>query len=364
MGTQSYGNKRERTELEKILEKGGGLYRSFGKGSVTFTVYTDVHYAGLDTGSRGFSIGLTLRSPPGPGRDPSASRRLDYWQHAGSKRLTSGSLVALVLVSRGSSKAYLANLVSSADDIAKSAKFSADYIQVNATFFDPQVEIEALREASITVDTNTFALLIDNGVMFESVRPFLKTLSGVDSSSIPFSRYICTQDPLRHVAVRPPMYTTAPEFRFQLQSVAKAGQTIDPLDVNNPESVARARAQLKQVSVLDPSQADSVVDALTREVSLIQGLVFTVNFPEMLLKSLPDRPERGRWGLLNTIQIHTEDIVLELYGKGTLSNSARQQDQTDRADCLHKPRIGPHVELYSRRKYHGKHRQDGVLVNR
>ncbi|KAF9780977.1 hypothetical protein BJ322DRAFT_1011491 [Thelephora terrestris] len=271
MWTQFYGNKRERTELEKIMEKGGGLYRSSGSRSVIFTVYTGVHYAGLDTGSRGFSIGLTLRCPPGPGRDPDSKKRSDYWQHAGSKRLTSGTLVALVLVSRGSSKAYLANLVSSAEDIAKSSLRSADYIHVNAAFFDPEVEIEALREERITIDTSTFALLIDNGVMFESVRPFLKTLSDIDSSSIPFSRYICAQDTLKDFAVRPPKYATAPKFRFQLQSVAAADHKIDPLDVNNPASVTRARAQLRQFSVLDPSQADSVVDALTREVSLIQG---------------------------------------------------------------------------------------------
>jgi hypothetical protein len=128
-----------------------------------------------------------------------------------------------------------------------------------------------LRKEKITIDMNTFAILIDNGVMFESVRPFLKTLSTIDSTSIPFSRYICAQVPLNNSEVRPPKYATSPGFRFKLQSVAKPGQSIDPLDVNNPASIARARAQLQQFSVLDPSQADSVVDSLTKEVSLIQG---------------------------------------------------------------------------------------------
>jgi hypothetical protein len=257
--------------LEKVMEKGGGLYRSGGKNSVIFNVYTEVQYAHLGTRSQGFSIGLRIRCPPGAGRDPDRKKRVDYWQHAGSKRLTSGSLVALVLVSRGTLVVYLANLVSSSDDISESAKHSEDYIQVKATFFDPQVEIEALRKEKITIDENTFALLIDNGVMFESVRPFLKTLCTVDSTSVPFSRYICAQDPLNNVQVRPPLYATAPRFRFKLQSVAKPGQRIDPLDVNNPASIARARTQLQQFSILDPSQADSVVDSLVREVSLIQG---------------------------------------------------------------------------------------------
>ena len=276
MWSQSFKKKRDPTELEKVLEKGGGLYRSSGKNSVIFNVYTDVQYAQLTTRPQGFSIGLNIRSPPGPGRDPSSKKRVDYWKYTGSKRLTSGSLVALVLVSRGSFVVYLATLVSTSEEISLSAKHSEDHIRVKAIFFDPEVEIEALRNEKISIDTNTFALLIDNGVMFESVRPFLKTLSTTDSTSIPFSRYICAQDLLNNVDIRPPRYATAPGFRFELQSVAEPGQRIDPLDVNNPASIARAHAQLRRSSILDPSQADSVVESLTREVSLIQGLVFSL----------------------------------------------------------------------------------------
>lgn len=276
MWTQSYGRGREATELEKLLTKGGGLYRSSGKNSVIFNLYTDVRYAQLSTRSQGFTIGLVIRCPPGPGRDPDWKKRVDYWKHAGSKKLSSGSLVALVLVSRGSSRVYLANLVSSADDVAESAKHSEEDIQIKATFFDPEVEIEALRKEKITIDTNTFAILIDGGVMFESVRPFLKTLSMIDSTSIPFSKYICAQVPLSNIEVRSPKYSTAPGFFFKLQSVAQPGQRIDPLDVKNPASITRARAQLQRFSVLDPSQADSVVDSLTKEISLIQGYVLSL----------------------------------------------------------------------------------------
>lgn len=271
MWTQSYGRKREQTELEKLLGNGGGLYRSSGRNSVLFNVYTGVHYAQLSTRSQRFAIGLKIRCPPGPSRDPDWRKRVDYWKHAGSKKLTSGSLVALALVSRGSFVVHLANLVSSTEDIVESAKHSEDSIQVKASFFDPEVEIEALRNEKITIDMHTFAILIDNGVMFESVRPFLKTLSTIDFTSIPFSGYICAQTSLNGIQIHPPKYSTAPGFRFKLQSVAKPGQRIDPLDVNNPASVTRARVQLRQSSVLDPSQADSVVDSLVREVSLIQG---------------------------------------------------------------------------------------------
>ena len=290
MYTQSQGKKPEMTELEQVLGRGGGLYRSSGKNSVIFTVYTDVEYAHLSTRPRGFEIGLKIRCPPGQGREPDWKKRVEYWKHAGSKKLTAGSLVALVLVSKGTFTVYLANLVSSADDISLSAKHSEDYIQVNASFFDAKVEVEALRKEKINIDANTFAILIDNGVMFESVRPFLKTLGTIDSTSIPFSKYICAQN---NMEIRPPKYATVPGFRFKLQSVAKVGQTIHPLDVNNPASIAIARNQLRRFSVLDPSQADSVVDTLIREVSLIQGWV-PPNFSGDLADRLPDPLEREK----------------------------------------------------------------------
>ena len=56
-----------------------------------------------------------------------------------------------------------------------------------------------------------------------------------------------------------------------MQCLAKKGMSIADLDITNPLSVVRARDQLQRLSILDPSQAEAVVDTLTREVSLIQG---------------------------------------------------------------------------------------------
>ena len=185
MWSESHRSKHKQTELEKLLAKGGGLYRSSGKNSVIFNLYSDVHYAQLSARSQGFVIGLAIWCPHGPGRDPEWKKQVDYWNHAGSKRLTSGSLVALVFVSRGSFNAYLANLVSSVEDITESAKHLEECIQVKVKFLDLEVEIEALRKERIMIDANMFAILIDNGVMFELVQPFLKTLSTINSTSIP-----------------------------------------------------------------------------------------------------------------------------------------------------------------------------------
>ena len=113
MWSQSYGNECEQTVLERLMVKGGGLYRSSGKNSITFNVYTGVQYVQLSTRSQGPVIELDIQCPPGPSRDPESRKRVDHRKHVGSEKLTSDSFIALALVSRGSFKAYLANLVSS-----------------------------------------------------------------------------------------------------------------------------------------------------------------------------------------------------------------------------------------------------------
>ncbi len=56
---------------------------------------------------------------------------------------------------------------------------------------------------------------------------------------------------------------------FQLASLfdAEAGVNDLTLSVMDRESVQQARTQLQERSHLDPSQADAVVDVLTREVA-------------------------------------------------------------------------------------------------
>ena len=98
--SQSYGNEREQTELERLVVKGGGLYRSSGKNSVVFNVYTGVQYGQLSTRSQGFAIGLDIRCPPRPRGDTEHKKRVDHWKHIGSEKLISEPLVVFALMSR------------------------------------------------------------------------------------------------------------------------------------------------------------------------------------------------------------------------------------------------------------------------
>jgi len=72
---------------------------------------------------------------------------------------------------------------------------------------------------------------------------------------------------------------------------------ISSLDVNNATSVAVARQQLSSSSYLDPSQVNALLDALTREVSLIQGCVTVLYSPFIPGFSLPScQSSRDRKG--------------------------------------------------------------------
>ncbi|KAI8974770.1 hypothetical protein BD414DRAFT_424028 [Trametes punicea] len=262
----------QKTKLEELLENHGGAYRTSGYDSVFFQVYANVEFFEQPPTAqrRGVTVTLVLDAPAvGDARDKDAKKRYDYWEH--SKRLQGSSLVALVVVSNRSIKVYLGVVCSFGQDIAESSKHKQGRIQLKVAFFDADVELMALRGERLSKDASTFAILVDNSVMFESIRPFLEKLKMTEPTEIPFSRYISAGASITDVSVLPPKYSRVPGFRFKLQCLAKKGKQINDLDVLSPSSVARAREELKRDSVLDPSQAEAMVDTLTRELELIQG---------------------------------------------------------------------------------------------
>ncbi|KAI0261395.1 hypothetical protein BC834DRAFT_478813 [Gloeopeniophorella convolvens] len=262
-------SKKHLTILEKLLSSKGGAYKTSGINSVFFHLYTGAQLAGVKAERRNFAVGLILDAPPGTPRDKNAKKRADYWEH--SKRLQGGSLVALVLVSPGHMKIFLGTILSTGKDVAEHVKANAETIKLKVSFFDAEVELMALRRQPISINASTYAVLVDNSIMYESIRPFLETLKNLEPASIPFSDLISRGGPLSSVPVEVPLYARAPRFKFHLQCLARPGHVIHDLDVTSSVSRAIARRELLHSSDLDPSQADALQVALMREVSLIQG---------------------------------------------------------------------------------------------
>jgi hypothetical protein len=261
--------RRAPTQLERLLNNHGGSYKSSGRESVFFHMYTGVEFRQAKAERRTFTIGLKMYTPPGTPRSDEQRKRVEYWKH--SRRLSNGNLVALMLVTGGDSRVFLGTVASAADDIAESSKANKEYIMSKVSFFDPEVELYALQGKKMSMNRTTFAILIDNSVMYDALRPFLETLQTVEPTSIPFHQYIASEDSLASVHLPPPQYTLAHGFEFDLRCLVGRNAPIQTLNTRNPDSVAHVRAQLAEHSSLDESQAQSIVDALTRQIALIQG---------------------------------------------------------------------------------------------
>ncbi|KXN82346.1 NFX1-type zinc finger-containing protein 1 [Leucoagaricus sp. SymC.cos] len=262
--------KSEKTKFGTLLDHMGGVYRSSGHDSLSFHVYTNVEFCVEPPEATRNGVTFVIDAPPNPAaRDKDVKTRFAYWDQ--SRRLQGSNFVSLIIVSNRTVQAYLGVITSFGQDIAESSELEKGRIQLRVSFFDSEVEFMALHGERLNFNQEKFAVLIDNSVMFESVRPFLRKLQTTEPTEIPFSRYIARGGSLEGVEVLPPKYARTPRFVFNLQCLAKPQMTISDLDISDPFAVARARDQLERLSVLDPSQAEAVVDTLTREVSLIQG---------------------------------------------------------------------------------------------
>ncbi|KAF8997694.1 hypothetical protein BDQ17DRAFT_1428824 [Cyathus striatus] len=179
--------RRELTKLEGVFKKNGGAYKTSGFDSLFFQIYTNVEFAQeLKAQRRDLSVGLIMDSPPGNGRSDDANSRATYWKH--SKRLQSGSLIALAIVTDGTLDVFLGVVSSFSDDIIESAKALKDRIQVQVTFFDPEIEFRALKRDKLTRAQSSYAFLVDNSIMFEATRPFWRGLKLLNQPRFRFLR--------------------------------------------------------------------------------------------------------------------------------------------------------------------------------
>lgn len=272
----------EKTQLGALLIKNGGLYKAAGSGtdSVMFSVYTGVWFMGLKCDvKRGMSVEMIVDAPSGRARDGNAGKRKAYWESVGKKRLMQGSLVALVCKPAAGEdvRVHLGVITSSLEDLIRSTTYSPEHITLSVSFFETEVEFKVLsvlqnREADPTsYDTN---LLVEAPVMFESLRPFLETLKNREPTAIPFSHYLAhpANGHLTDLPTFPPAYAS-PNYTMKLDVLFSPQRTLS-LRPHDSTSIENAREALKKHSVLDPSQADALLDTLTSEFGLIQGCVF------------------------------------------------------------------------------------------
>ncbi|TFK54494.1 P-loop containing nucleoside triphosphate hydrolase protein [Heliocybe sulcata] len=266
-----------KTRLQEIIVKGGGKYRSYADklDSIMFNVYTEVKFASLEPDRRGLAVAMSLDAPPGRACSPQSKSRVHFWEGAAGKRLMQGGLIALVWKSGTDIVVHLGVVASSTRDLTESAKQSSTRVTIRVVFFDSNVELrimQALKHGD--VGRQGCKLLVEAPVMFEAIRPFLEALR-TEPETLPFAKYLVhhPRGDLAKLHIEPPSYSRLPDFGFKLDCLFDKEAGVENLVMNprDPHSVEAARDVMKRSSRLDPSQANSVVEALTREVALIQG---------------------------------------------------------------------------------------------
>jgi hypothetical protein len=267
----------KKTKLGILLDKQGGKYhgQSDSQDSLMFNVYSGVRFLSLVPGWKGIATSLVIDTPPGRARADRPAQRANFWESMSGKRLFQGGLIAVIWEFGGNISVHLGIIASSSKDLSDYVKQDKDHVKLRVVFFDPSLELRILQELrNPHTSTKGTKILVESPVMFEAIRPFLEALT-TEPEDIPFSRYLVLQPPerLASCALEAPRYARLPRFQFCLDSLflKEAGVENLTFSVTDPVSIYHARKVLRSKSRLDPSQADSVIDTLTREVALIQG---------------------------------------------------------------------------------------------
>ena len=266
------------TVLQPILDKKGGRYMArVDIDSTMVNIYTSVNPTRISTDKRGLGIEMKMDTPPGPGRLPSTGKRVDYWKTVSRKRLMQGGLVGMLWQSGKEVQIFFGLISSSADDLISSARKGNQSLCIRVKFFDPSVNLRVIEWCQLEERDRhgRRILLIEAPVMYESIRPFLEALQR-EPTSFPFAQYLVHRQEDRDngqlVQVSPPRYTvTRPSFKWDLNCLFDGDETSLQLDPSDPLSIQQSRSVLRASSRLDSSQADAMVDSLTKEFCMIQG---------------------------------------------------------------------------------------------
>lgn len=269
----------KKTMLSTLINNGGGRYigGTSGNNKIMFNVYTNCIATKIDFHPhKDVIVDMFLDTPPGSARSTQALSRRRFWEGRGGKRLMQGSLIGLVRGEGASAKAYLGVVSSRSEELVRSSAQTPDKVKIQINFFDSDMLLQILgdlrRIPGGGLGKDTPQLLIESPVLFETIRPFLEALRR-EPTLIPLSQYLIPATSLREITVDPPKYSISPEFTYDLGCLFKQ-QPPQPvlLRVDDQVSVTACRESLQSDnSRLDPSQANALIDSLSREVSLIQG---------------------------------------------------------------------------------------------
>ncbi|KAK4701638.1 hypothetical protein P7C70_g4592, partial [Phenoliferia sp. Uapishka_3] len=261
------------SSLGRLLQRGGGRYRpDDAKSASDLNIYTEVEFEklGLSPFRHELVVHLGFRTPPGFAVGEGAIR----------KRLTSGSLVGLLSRSSTTFHEGFGHIYLGVVNGEPTSAPGDDREVVVLAMFDGAVYLQAIQElaARHTSEINVHDQMVFfevPGFILDTLRPFLQSLQTLEPETIPFAKYLAAvPGPTAPSKIDPPLFSRRPGFKYNLSSLLRNNEQVESLflDVLDADSIADTRDILKTFSKLDPSQADAMVDCLTREVAIVEGL--------------------------------------------------------------------------------------------
>ncbi|CAB5216785.1 unnamed protein product [Rhizophagus irregularis] len=327
------------TEFKNIQQEGG---RFTYDGGITdngdLQVYTYVQFINITCDRRkGLAYTMRFTFPKIRGAKDEFERK-EYWEK--SKRLLTGNLVALLLPSKRFENNYSIyfGIVTSRDEKIL-AKYD-DRADIDISFVDPSIYSIALNEISnydrITDQSLEKRFLVEStSIYLEAYYHILKTLQTTNPSSLPFEKYFAPNlKGNRDIKVETPMYTRAPGFQFDLSVLCKNKGRSLKLVVANRNSYDKVAKDITASSILDDTQAEALISALTREVALIEGppgTGKTVVGIEIMKVLLAKENQKSKIGPILTICFtnHALDQFLEHLLDVGITNIIRLGSQTE-----------------------------------
>ncbi|KAE8233422.1 hypothetical protein CF326_g1537 [Tilletia indica] len=251
--------------LQQLLNKGGGRFKA-GNDCADLQVWGTGRLRFSDiTCSDRHGILVTV------GFEKQQSQKA--WDFQLERLLNPGALVAIVQrVGEGEEvEVYLGLVRSHPAEIKDAVRSQMPAVKIE--FFDKR----AIHLAISPTSSTRLQLLVEvRGVLYESVAPFLRNLQETAPGQLSFAELLTLPSsmPTSPVMVQPPSYAQSPAFSYNLSGLLRedSPRSSEGLYMTiDEEGRDNARAALKEHGIVDSTQADAVVDALSREVAIIQG---------------------------------------------------------------------------------------------
>ncbi|KAG9293587.1 hypothetical protein G9A89_005590 [Geosiphon pyriformis] len=246
-------------------------------------VYSNVRFEDIIIDKRrGFSCRV-LFTPPNIRNARTARERQEFWKK--SKKLINGGLICVLWSnlkihdqnSDNSNRTHRLFFGTVSDRNEEELAKHVEIAKIDIKFMDPSIypiAIESMQHLNETNYGYSNYMVESTGVYLEAYYHVLKTLQKIIPSTLPLDRYLAPEFPSDTSAViATPIYTRAPGHRFDLSHPSDINKGIGEilLNVQDEESRKSCLEKLIASGRVDRTQSEAMLNALSREIALIEG---------------------------------------------------------------------------------------------